>query len=124
MACDAELGLQRNYLRTTKRESRRKRRNLEMMLFSSSVRVKDNRKIPSHKRAAATRGFPRSGVGAAKDCLEGATIGVEDEPADGRRRHDELVKVEHLRKGGGLRGMDPPLQRQTRRGRPKLPRNG
>ncbi len=43
LALDAVLGLYRNYVWTTKRESRLKRRNLDMILFRYSVGVKDNR---------------------------------------------------------------------------------
>ncbi len=50
LALDAVLGLYRNYVWTTKRESRLKRRNFDMILFRYSVGVKDNRSFLSHNR--------------------------------------------------------------------------
>jgi hypothetical protein len=45
MALDAELVLYRNFEWTEKREFRPKQRNLEVILFFESARVKDNRKL-------------------------------------------------------------------------------
>src|SRR5882724_7876014 len=57
LALDAELRCSRNCARTRERESRLKRRNLDMMLFLGDVRVKENRGILLCKRSS---GEPRT----------------------------------------------------------------
>ena len=55
LALVSELRCSRNCARTRERESRRKRRNLSMILFPENVGVKENQKTLLCKRSANRR---------------------------------------------------------------------